>query len=62
MTEPMETKLRENLTEKHKSMSNDKDIIVIPEENKKQIEDIWYDIILIYVFDLRHCHIDHFNI
>ncbi|XP_068632041.1 poly(A)-specific ribonuclease PARN-like [Battus philenor] len=40
MTEPTETRLRENLSERHKSYSNEKDNISIPEEHKQQIEDI----------------------
>lgn len=40
MTEPMETKLRENLTERHLNYSKEKDAVKIPEENKQQIEDI----------------------
>ncbi|CAF4900755.1 unnamed protein product [Pieris macdunnoughi] len=40
MTEPTETRLRENLTERQKSYSNDKGTITIPDECKAQIEDI----------------------
>ena len=41
MTEPIESRLRENLTERQSRILNDKDPIVIPDENKPQIEDIW---------------------
>ncbi|XP_041977962.1 poly(A)-specific ribonuclease PARN-like isoform X2 [Aricia agestis] len=44
MTEPMETKLRENLTERQKSYSVEKDVITIPEENKSQIDTICQNI------------------
>ncbi|XP_022120788.2 poly(A)-specific ribonuclease PARN [Pieris rapae] len=40
VTDPVETKLRENLTERQKSYSNDKGTITIPDEYKAQIEDI----------------------
>ncbi|CAH3997884.1 poly(A)-specific ribonuclease PARN-like [Pieris brassicae] len=40
MTEPIETKLREQLTERQKSYSNDKGTITIPDEYKAQIEEI----------------------
>ncbi|XP_050670882.1 poly(A)-specific ribonuclease PARN-like isoform X2 [Leptidea sinapis] len=40
MTEPLETRLRESLLEKQKLYSNDKGTVLIPDENKQQIEDI----------------------
>lgn len=40
MTEPIETRLRENLTERQ-NRNNEKDIITIPEENRSHIESIW---------------------
>ncbi|CAH2037934.1 unnamed protein product, partial [Iphiclides podalirius] len=41
MTEPTESRLRDNLTERQKSYSYaEKDAITIPDENKQQIEDI----------------------
>ncbi|KAG7303027.1 hypothetical protein JYU34_013035 [Plutella xylostella] len=40
MTEPTESRLRDNLTERQKLYSNDNNIIPIPEENKQHIEDI----------------------
>ncbi|KPJ02618.1 Poly(A)-specific ribonuclease PARN [Papilio xuthus] len=40
MTEPMETRLRENLTERQKSYVTGNNNIPIPDENKQQIEDI----------------------
>lgn len=42
MTEPIETKLRENLTERQKSYLKEKDVINIPEQNKAYIEEVWY--------------------
>lgn len=41
MTEPIESRLRENLTERQSRIVNDKDTIIIPDETKPQIEDIW---------------------
>lgn len=41
MTEPTESRLRENLTERQKAHTTEKDAITIPDENKQQIEDIW---------------------
>nr|XP_034830516.1 poly(A)-specific ribonuclease PARN-like isoform X1 [Maniola hyperantus] len=40
MTEPTETRLRENLTERQSRNNNEKESISIPEENKSQIEGI----------------------
>nr|AGC92706.2 poly(A)-specific ribonuclease PARN-like protein [Heliconius erato] len=40
MSEPIESRLRENLTERQSRIINDKDPIVIPDEHKSQIEDI----------------------
>ncbi|KPJ08315.1 Poly(A)-specific ribonuclease PARN [Papilio machaon] len=40
MTEPAETRLRENLTERQKSYVSGNNNIPIPDENKQQIEDI----------------------
>ncbi|CAH2106692.1 unnamed protein product [Euphydryas editha] len=40
MTEPIETKLRENLTERQNRMNNENEAITIPEEHRNQIEDI----------------------
>lgn len=42
MTEPIETRLRENLTERqNRILNNENDAITIPEEHRNQIEDIW---------------------
>lgn len=42
MTEPIETRLRENLTERqNRILNNENDTITIPEEHRNQIEDIW---------------------
>lgn len=51
MTEPTETRLREYLIERQKTYSNEKDNIIIPEENKQHIEDIWF-----VFFTLRLMH------
>lgn len=40
MTEPVETKLREQLTERQKSVK-EKDIIPIPEEHRNYVEETW---------------------
>ncbi|CAH0719594.1 unnamed protein product, partial [Brenthis ino] len=44
MTEPTESKLRENLAEKQSRSNNEKDTITIPPENKPQIEAICQDV------------------
>lgn len=41
MTEPTESRLRENLAERQSRSNNEKDTITIPAENKPQIEAIW---------------------
>lgn len=41
MTEPTATKLRENLIERQKLYTKEKDAIAIPEEHKSFIEDTW---------------------
>lgn len=40
MSEPIETRMRDNLIGKQKFTSQQKDCIIIPEENKKYIEDV----------------------
>lgn len=41
MTEPTETKLRDNLAERQKSYAKEKDPVNIPEENKAFVEETW---------------------
>lgn len=41
MTEPTETKLRDNLTERQKSYTKEKDPVNIPDEHKVFIEETW---------------------
>ncbi|KAG6454788.1 poly(A)-specific ribonuclease PARN isoform X2 [Manduca sexta] len=40
MTEPVETRLRENLLEKQKTQAKEKDAITIPDEHKTFVEDV----------------------
>lgn len=41
MTEPSETKLREQLIERHKNEKKEKDNITIPDEHRSYVEETW---------------------